>query len=219
MKPIYALDKISNPILDGYTPSNPATSAPKRIHLSENESMSDYGNAQRFISQHGDRVRFCPAESQWYIWDTIVWKPDTQNQIEVLAMNTARSITAEAKLIQDAKYRAALEKWGRASLNHAKYVKMLKSASSYLPVSPDQFDTNKWLLGAGNGTIDLKTGKLIAARREDMITKLCRVDYDPGATCPRWLRFNEEIFAGDADLIRFVKKMVGYCLTGVVSEK
>jgi len=219
MIPMYKLSIIGNPILDGYRPSDPSSSTPPRLHLTENESMSDYGNAQRFIHQHGSKVFYCRAEDTWYFWDGRVWKPDTHNQIEVFAQNTARSIFEEIKYIQDVGFKTALEKWGRGSLNHARYVKMLKSASSHLPVSLERFDNDKELLGVGNGVIDLKTGELLPPRREYMISKLCSVNYDPAAKCPRWIRFIEEIFAGNVDLIRFVKKMVGYWLTGIVSEK
>jgi putative DNA primase/helicase len=219
MKPIYTLEKVGNPVLDGYRPSVPSTSAQSRLHLTENESMSDFGNAQRFIHLYGNRVFYCSAECTWYIWDGRVWKSDAQNQIEVFAQNTARSIFDEVKFIQDIKYKSALQRWGRGSLNHARYSKMLKVASSHLPASLEQFDTDKWLLGVDNGVINLRTGELLPPKREYMISKLCSIGYDPAAKCPRWTRFIEEIFAGDFDLIRFVKKMVGYWLTGIVGEK
>lgn len=191
----------------------------ENLVLTENESMTDYGNSQRFIHQHGKKVFYCKGEDTWYIWDGRVWKPDTDNQLEIFAVNTARSIFAEAQQVQDAKYRSNLEKWGRGSLNHARFTKMLKVASAHLPVSINQFDTNRWLFGVENGTIDMKTGAMLPASREDMMTKSCNVKYVPDAKCPQWVSFLNRIFNGDLDLIRFVQKMVGYSMTGDVSEK
>jgi putative DNA primase/helicase len=211
-----AMSRFRNPNIEGFTPLIPVPLS-ERLVLSENESMTDYGNAQRFIHQNGKNV--CYVGGMWYLWDGRMWRPDTTNQIEVFAQNTARSIFNEAQQVAEAKYRSDLQKWGRASLNHARYTKMLKSASTYLPVSLDLFDTHKYLLGVENGTIDLKTGELFASRRDDRITKLCNVKHDTDARSELWLSFLDRIFDGNADLIRYVQKMVGYCLTGIVSEK
>jgi len=211
-----AISRFRNPNIEGFTPLIPAALT-ERLVLSENESMTDYGNAQRFIHQNGKNV--CYVGGMWYLWDGRMWRPDTTNQIEVFAQNTARSIFNEAQQVTDAKYRADLQRWGSASLNHARYTKMLKSASTYLPVSLDLFDTDKHLLGVENGTIDLKTGELLVSRREDRITKLCNVRFDPDARSEQWDAFLDRIFDGNVDLIRYVQKMVGYCLTGIVSEK
>lgn len=219
MSIIEAMARFNNPYAKGIVAKLPKTQPVERLVLNENESMTDYGNAQRFIHQYGNIACYVSSEDKWYIWDGRIWKPDLSNQIEVFAQNTAKSIFNEAKHISDAKYRSDLEKWGRASLNHARYTKMLKAASTHLPVSLDQFDTNKWLLGVENGTIDLKTGELISPRRDDRITKMCNVKYEPEARSQLWLSFIDRIFNGNADLISYVQKMVGYCLTGDVSEK
>lgn len=219
MNIINAISEFNNPNIQGFTPIFHTAEQPVRLVLSENESMTDYGNAQRFIHQHGSKVCFVLSAGSWYIWDGITWRPDTTKQIEVFAQNTARSIFSEAQRTIDATYRNELEKWGRASLNHARYTKMLKVASTHLPVSLEQFDCNKWLLGVDNGTVYLKTGELLTPRRDDRITKLCNIKHVPGATSRLWLSFLDRIFESNVELIRFVQKMVGYSLTGDVSEK
>ena len=57
-------------------------------------------------------------------------------------------------------------------------------------------DANPYLLNVANGTVDFRTGELQPHRREDLITKLAPVEYDPNATCPRFLEFLDEIFDG-----------------------
>lgn len=44
------------------------------------------------------------------------------------------------------------------------------------------FDAKSWLLGVRNGVIDLRTGQLREETQEDLITRHCDVDYDPGAS-------------------------------------
>src|SRR5206468_11054248 len=88
-----------------------------------------------------------------------------------------------------------------------------------IPVTPDELDRDPWLFNVRNGTLNLRTGNLRPHRREDLITKLAPVAYDLAAKCPRWDRFLNQIFAGDRALITFLKRAVGYSLTGTAHER
>jgi putative DNA primase/helicase len=55
-----------------------------------------------------------------------------------------------------------------------------------IPVLETELDANPWLLNISNGTLDLTTGTLATYRREDLITKVIPVHYDPDALCPHW---------------------------------
>lgn len=70
-----------------------------------------------------------------------------------------------------------------------------------------------------NGTVDLRTGELRPHRREDLITRLAPVEYDPDAEAPLWEAFLRRIMDGNEDLIRFLQRAVGYSLTGDTSEQ
>ena len=83
----------------------------------------------------------------------------------------------------------------------------------------DELDSNPWLLNAANGTIDLKTGALRAHSRRDLVTKQAPTAFDPDARCPTWLAFLDTVMAGRQDLIEFLRRAVGYSLTGDVSEQ
>jgi putative DNA primase/helicase len=73
-------------------------------------------------------------------------------------------------------------------------------------------------LNVQNGTVDLRTGKLRPHNPADMLTKLAPVTYDMDADCPTWLAFMDRIMASNAELIEYLQRLVGYCLTGDVSE-
>lgn len=221
---IHRINRLASiPSLPGYIPPEPpraqTVATPRRLELSEHESMTDYGNAQRFIHQHGDKLYYSHAQGHWLMWNGKTWCPDTNNQVETFAQNTAKNIIEEVAHVQDVKYKASLEKWASASMNHARYVKMLKAAMPKLSVKLEDFDNNKWLLNVLNGTLNLETGELKQHDRADMITKICNVNYEPDAKCELWRSFLDRIFESNNELIRFVQKVVGYCLTGEVSEK
>jgi putative DNA primase/helicase len=84
---------------------------------------------------------------------------------------------------------------------------------------PDFFDRDPWLLNCQNGTLDLKDGRLRPHSREDYITKILPLDYDEKAGCPLWLNFLEKTFAVESDIISFLQRVLGYSLSGDMSEQ
>lgn len=88
-----------------------------------------------------------------------------------------------------------------------------------IQITFDQFDRDGWLLNTASGTIDLKSGKKHKHRRADLITKLTQTEYRERAQCPTWLQFLNDIFEGDQELIAFIKRAVGYSLTGQSTEQ
>jgi putative DNA primase/helicase len=88
-----------------------------------------------------------------------------------------------------------------------------------IPAVPDELDRDPWLLNVQNGTLDLRTGRLREHRREDLLTKVCPTRYDARAGCPLWGRFLDAVFEGDEELVRFLQRLFGYCLTGEASEQ
>ena len=65
-----------------------------------------------------------------------------------------------------------------------------------------------------NGIVDLKTMQLGPHSQAVFSTILLPYDYLPGAQCPAWLRFLDEIFDGDAQRIALVQEWFGYMLSG-----
>ena len=64
--------------------------------------------------------------------------------------------------------------------------------------------------------MDLKTGQIRPHSHSDLITKITAVP--PGGDCPLWLTFLNRIFRGDIELIRYVQRVFGYCLTASTRE-
>lgn len=69
-----------------------------------------------------------------------------------------------------------------------------------------------------NGTVDLRTGKLREHRREDLITRLASVEFDPDAQRSLWDDFLRRVLP-DPNLRSFVQRAAGYSLTGLTSEE
>jgi len=188
------------------------------VSLADGIAGTDMGNGERFLAQHGESVLWCEPEKRWYLWDLQRWAVDQYGKIRELAK-------AEMRKIQDladqtpAEERQALTNWVRRSESTVGSLAALQSASSVVSVIPDDLDADPWALNVQNGTLDLRTVTLRPHRREDRISKILPVGYDPDAKCPRWRRFVSEVTCGDKDLAVFLQMAVGYSLTGSTREQ
>jgi putative DNA primase/helicase len=181
-------------------------------------NLTDLGNAERFVAHHGEDVRYCYQWRKWLVWTGARWERDEAGRVHRLAKETVRSIYREASDEEDEDRRKALAKHARASESETRIRAMVELAKSEIPASPDQFDADPCLLNTSTGTIDLRTGALREHRREDLITKLAPVEYDPVAAAPTWETFLKRVLPGE-ELRGFVRRAAGYSATGNTSEQ
>ncbi len=115
----------------------------------------------------------------------------------------------------------AAQKWAKASQASARIDAMISLARSecIIAVEDKDFDRYPWLLNVENGTIDLRTGDLRPHDRAELLTIHIPVVYDPNADCPLWYTFLDRVQAGNGDLVAYLQRLVGYCLTGDVSDQ
>jgi len=212
----HIISKIPHPIFNGFNPSSGNT---KRFSIPDDDRITEHGNAMRFVHHFGKDLFYRHDKRRWYIWSGKRWEIDTKDHVKKLAIEAIHKIRdVELPHITDPDDKDALAKWISKSLSKAKINSIVEMAQSML-TAPDVLDVGKYLLNVQNGTIDLKTGELLDHNREHYITKLANVSYDPGAKCPKWLAFLDMAFMGDKPLIRYFQKVIGYCLTGDISEK
>jgi putative DNA primase/helicase len=113
---------------------------------------------------------------------------------------------------------------------------MLHEAAPYVSRPVSDLDREALALNALNGTLRfVETGAEPAAegrrakagiwtvrldphRREDMISKLVPVDFDPAAECPNFLGFIETVLPSD-EVRAFVQRYLGYALTALTREQ
>ena len=176
--------------------------------------LTEVGNADRFVTQHGQAVRFCHELNSWFLWCDGRWLKDHSLQTQYLAEQTARSIFEEAASIVDSRMREDVAAWAKKSCSKRVIESTLALAKPKLAISVDQFDQDAMLLNFINGTVELRTGILREHKREDWITKQVRHSYSVNAKCPRFEQFLTEVTKGDADLIGFLQRALGYSLTG-----
>lgn len=192
--------------------------------------FTDLGNAGRLAKVHGPDLRYVATWDKWMVWDGRRWRVDATLEVSRRAERTVWGIALEA---QAAPGRHAFDEcmaFLRRSQSAQSISAMVRLARSVAPVPVDhsEFDADTWSLNCVNGTVDLRTGELRQHRREDLCTTICPTVFDPTARCPAWERFLAGIFPADPDdpdaggnteLIGFVRRLLGYSLTGEVDAQ
>jgi P4 family phage/plasmid primase-like protien len=184
---------------------------------------TDYGNGLRLRDFAGNDIRYIPEMNRWYVWDGKRWKEDNGNAIDHKIIDMVVEMQRQAANLprtdDDKNERAAALKYSIKMENNKQIKETREGAQKVreLEIKPDALDSNNYLLNTLTGTVDLENNVLKYHEREDYITHLIEHEIDPEPPTV-WLKFLDEIFKEDAELIHYMQKSVGYSLTGDVSE-
>ena len=187
------------------------TKAKKRPVLTND----DIGNAKRLVSHFGKEIRYCKDLKKWLAWDSQRWVEGDDDGLMNLAKETARRIYHEAGNAAP-EDRSKLGQHANRSAHISRLKAMIELARSEpnIRIKSEDLDRDPWLLNVKNGTIDLRTGELREHRKEDLITKLAPVEFDPAAKCPQFEAFLDQIMGGNKALVDYLQRIIGYSLTG-----
>lgn len=199
------------------------TAADVRDGTAKSRPLTEHGNALRLLDLHRDRIRFVPETGGWLVWrDGWAWEPDGAG-VRAAAAALPASIYAEGSghKIDDAQHFA---KWARASqsLRVVQATTQLLSDQRSIRVPLSTIDADTMLVGFDNArrVIDLKTGAHRPASPADLITKSLNVaEVGDAKKAVRWLSFLDQVFQGDAELISWMHRWMGYALTGSTAEQ
>lgn len=184
-------------------------------------NLHDAGNATRLVSNFGNKIRYVTDWGKWIIWNGRYWEIDARKQIVELAKKTATMIYREAASVSGKDLTKAIVKHAKNSHAVARIDAMVKLASSIesVVVASTDLDLDGWKLCVENGVIDLRSGTLYPHDPKDLMTRLAPVTFDSSARCRRWKRFLIRVFAGNRSLIRYIRRLMGYALTGETVEQ
>lgn len=179
--------------------------------------LTEAGNAEDFAHRYGDQVRYDHRRGRWLLRkaDEHRWIADPDEKVRRLALEATRARFHEAEGIEDLKARTEVASWAIKSESRSRLSATLDIARSLHPIADagEEWDTDPWLLGCPNGVLNLQTGELRPGTPGDRLTMTTGIPFDPDAPATRWGQFLEEVF-GDAAMIDYVQRVVGYCLSG-----
>ena len=180
----------------------------------------DIGNGDLFADTYRDELRYVTEWKRWILWDGKRWAADTREAVRVKAHGLLRHIMPRLALeITEDERRAKYLRHVAASHSSSKIDNMLKEAAASMALSVADLDKDNWLFNLENGTLDCRTGTLKPHDRGDLITKISHCSYNMDAKCPLWDAFLHRIMDGRDELVSFLRRIIGYSLTGSVQEQ
>jgi putative DNA primase/helicase len=163
---------------------------------------TDLGNAERFVKRHGKDFLFV-SEWGWLAWDGRRWNASEADAILARAVHeTIRAILQEADALAGTRDDVVIDPvkrvmlsdklrgWCLASQSSAHIMAVARLAQSYLSAKSSDFDADPMAFNVMNGTLrfarsdDADYVSFHQHRREDRMTKLAPVEYDPSAAAP-----------------------------------
>ena len=207
---------------------------------------SDAGNARRLLEAHGRDICYHAERNEWLVWDGRRWAIDLKGRTvagkmkavlqelrnESLAIieelrptveGFGKLLSAEQKAISE-RYKKAVQdyQWSIESESDRHVSGAVRQAASEAAVKVIhewELDVNVFLFNVQNGTYNLEENHLREHRRQDYITKIAPVAVYPSATCDRFVRFLAEIFPENQNLVDYLQRLLGYCLSGLTTER
>lgn len=214
------------------------------IATSELKEMDDYelsqalvyakytegGAAERFVALHGKDLKYDNYDKgRWLIWNGSYWRPDDTRQVKRLYMDLVNELYLLEKEMpggSDKKMsiKRALKAFAKKCDSNHSMNNVLSLAATYEGISiygPEVLDKDKNIVGLPGEhgeVLDLETCKVCPALPEDCVTTT--LGFYPADTedCPHFKQFISRACGGSAGLISFIKKAMGYSLTGDPKE-
>jgi putative DNA primase/helicase len=194
---------------------NDAAAPPQRDTPEENEipapAFSEQALAMLFADAHHAELRYVAVWSKWLIYDGVKWRFDDTRKAWTYAGKVCR------RAAQQTNKRS--EKKGLASAKTRAAVINIAGDDRQIAATIDQWDTDQWLLNTPGGVVDLRTGRMRSHRPDDYMTKSTAVAQDARCPIPRWKAFLQKITDHNRELENYIRRALGYSLTGSTREQ
>ena len=200
--------------------------------------LTDTGNGRRFRDENRLKFRYHAHKAKWLCWTGTHWEEDHLERSMLAAKDVAQKLNVIAdsivvrsssetdseetkdRLLTELTLKKSIGSWSKTSESMPRLRAMLQAAISEpgMAAVVDEFDTNPYLINLANGTYDVESRSLLRHDPSHMITKVIPVAWNPGARCPMWETFMNQI-QPDPEVVGFLQKAIGYSLIGVPKEE
>jgi len=193
----------------------PAEGTPPDAPARTRVTYSDRWLGDKVIERVGDCLRYAPAQRAWLAWNGQRWTRDEMDRARAEIRELLHDIACDL-ITRDGR----AQKLARSieSAARLRSVMTVMEVDQQVAVPMSALDADPWLLNTPDGVVDLRTGLLRPHDSALLLTKVTRVSPDRTADCVRWKQFLHEATGGNPDLVAYLQRIAGYCLTGVTDE-
>lgn len=179
--------------------------------------VSENAFALTFAESHGERWRYCVEDKDWLQWADTHWLRGQNLQMMDAVREFMASLSRGLRLVKLISNAEAIKFQSRRAI--AGVEQLCRGLPSFL-VPASIFDVDAFYLGTPGGTIDLLTGSMLPAEREDYITVVTsKIPAPPGTPAPQWQAFLDEVTVGDRDLQRTMQQWAGAGASGSTRDQ
>lgn len=202
--------------------------------------LTERGSATRAASIDGEHLRYCLDDDKFrgYERNDGVWninKRAGRNAIAKVAdyiknnefielMDAIEEYRKNAKWLDDRRVNEIVTTIKSYCNSHGSD-KLVSAAEKFLKdveglhIRITGFDPDRHLINCQNGYIDVRDGKLFKHDPAKLFSKQMRATFKNDAKCPTWERFLDDVFQGDAELIHYMKVILGSLLSGEIKAE
>ncbi|MFC7447656.1 phage/plasmid primase, P4 family [Rhodococcus daqingensis] len=193
-------------------PPRPDVGAGSQVATAEVRTHGQLHIAERFEVEHTGKLIHVHGIG-WMHWDGKRWTEDHHGHALRAVKRTLRKALADS--IYDQDLRKDVTKC-ETSAGMCGVLAIAASAECFAK-TVDDLDPDPYLVNCANGTLDLRAIKLHEHNPADLITKVCRAAYRPGANAQLWTEFLEKVLP-DSEVREFLQRYAGLALAGACLE-
>lgn len=172
---------------------------------------SEMDIARLYQARLRGQLLYVGEASRWFWYDGRRWQRDELGK----AQEAAKQVVLEYEY----HLRNEQKSLGKVGMSKKTVLGVLGLAQSDpdLAATIAQFDKEMHLLNTPGGVVDLRTGETRPHCATDYMTMITSVA--PNGDCPTFKKFLNEAAGGNDDLVSWLQRFFGYCLTGSVHEE
>lgn len=175
-----------------------------------------------YYTQGNFKVYIDNKNFHYCLYNEGYWKEGKTYALKLLG-DISNKMIEELNYLEDVKEKEKLIKFINKTLNKSfkEDVLIHLLSNDKLKISDDTFEKNTGenLFNISNKTYDFKRKCFREQTRNDFLTMKNELVYNENATCEKWNKYLNDVFLCDEALIHYVKKLIGYVITGRGNER
>ena len=181
------------------------------------KNFDEAGAAQRVLETYGDRIRYVVDREACYAWDgqhygdcryiADKFALDALDKVHLEYDEGCIHVTSDGQHVEKKDFLRFQEKV--RSLGSARKALKLACLDPGVQAKSSAFDANPYEITLLDGLLNLETLELAPHDPSQLVTKLAPVHLKPGAKCPFWEGFIDDVTCRDQELATYLQRLYG----------
>ena len=188
------------------------------------------GASERLVALHGRNLKYDHyGKGRWLIWNGSYWRPDDTKQIKRFGRDLVQLLYEYEKELpggneSERNLKKALKKFAKKCDTNNSIEAIIRLAAAYEGIAINGHDVLDkeleivGLPGEQGEVLDLKTCQPRPASKSDLVTMTLGFYPSEDEDCPVFKAFLSRACGGKERVISFIKRAIGYSLTGDPKE-